>query len=50
MENSIFCRKCRSWLRFDDNFGYCKKFNCQARHDDSCKTVFPNDEGGKVDG
>lgn len=38
----FLCRKCRSWLRYDDFFGYCRRLNCQARHDDCCETVFPN--------
>ena len=40
-----FCRKCQDWIRFDDYFGYCKRFDCQARHDDTCNTVHPNIKG-----
>ena len=43
--NDRFCRKCNEYLRYDDYFGYCKRFNCQARHDDTCKTVHPNIDG-----
>ena len=34
------CRQCRdNWIRYDDNFGYCTHYKCQAKHDDSCKTI-----------
>lgn len=38
----LFCRRCHSYHRYDDYFGYCNKYKCQARHDDTCKTVHPN--------
>ena len=34
-----FCRNCWDWIRYDDNFGYCTKYKCQARHDESCKII-----------
>lgn len=33
------CRKCKSYLRHDEYFGYCIKYNCQAKHDDNCKNI-----------
>lgn len=35
----LFCRRCKSYQAHDEFFGYCWKFKCQARHDDSCKTI-----------
>ena len=36
----LLCRQCRTWwIRYDDNFGYCNKYKCQAKHDDSCETI-----------
>ena len=34
-----FCRKCYEYVEYDDNFGYCRKYNCQARHNDTCKII-----------
>lgn len=35
------CYKCKSYLKHDDNFGYCKKYNCQARNNDNCDIIEP---------
>lgn len=34
-----FCRKCKEYKAHDDNFGYCFRYNTQARHNDTCKIV-----------
>lgn len=39
MDKQRFCRKCWDWIRYDDYFGYCKKHQCQARHDDTCEVI-----------
>ncbi len=39
--NNRFCRKCRDYIAHDEYFGYCIRYNCQARHDDTCKTILP---------
>lgn len=36
---SKICFKCRSYLRHDSNFGYCKKYKCQARGTDNCDVI-----------
>lgn len=38
---NTFCRRCKQYIRHDDNFGYCVRYNTQARHDDTCKTIIP---------
>ena len=35
------CYKCSRYLKHDNNFGYCRKYNCQAKSDDSCETIEP---------
>ena len=41
-----FCRKCKSYIAHDENFGYCIRYKCQARQDDTCKIILEmvNDE------
>lgn len=39
MERQRFCRKCKSYIKHDEYFGYCIKYNCQARHDDTCSVI-----------
>lgn len=34
-----FCYKCKAYIRHDNNFGYCKKFQCQARAIDDCEVI-----------
>ena len=34
-----FCRKCKSYITHDEFFGYCVKYQCQARHDDTCEVI-----------
>lgn len=38
-DENRFCRRCWDWIRYDDNFGYCTRYKCQARHDESCKII-----------
>lgn len=33
------CGQCKHYKKHDDFFGYCFKYNCQARHDESCKII-----------
>ena len=33
------CYRCKSYLKHDNNFGYCKKYNCQAKADEDCKII-----------
>ena len=33
------CYKCKSYKRHDSNFGYCKKYLCQARGSDDCDII-----------
>ena len=33
------CYNCKYYLKHDDNFGYCKKYNCQAKSDENCKII-----------
>ena len=33
------CYKCKAYLKHDANFGYCKKYQCQARGTDTCKII-----------
>lgn len=33
------CYYCKKWLKHDNNFGYCKKYNCQAKGDENCKII-----------
>ena len=33
------CYKCKAYLKHDANFGYCKKYQCQARSTDTCKVI-----------
>lgn len=35
MENKI-CRKCKEYIKHDEYFGYCKRYDCQARWNDNC--------------
>lgn len=39
MDKQRFCRKCKSYVKHDEYFGYCIKYKCQARHDDTCTTI-----------
>lgn len=39
MDFERFCRKCQNYKEHDDNFGYCYKYDCQARHDDTCTII-----------
>lgn len=34
-----FCGQCKNYKKHDDLFGYCFKYNCQARHDESCGII-----------
>ena len=34
-----FCRKCKEYIAHDEYFGYCKRYKCQARHDDTCEII-----------
>ena len=34
-----FCRKCKYYYVYDENFGYCNRYKCQARHDDTCSVI-----------
>lgn len=33
------CYRCKLYLKHDSNFGYCKKYKCQARAMDDCKVI-----------
>ncbi len=33
------CRKCYDYLEHDEYFGYCRKYNCQARYNDNCSII-----------
>lgn len=35
------CYKCPYYIRHDSNFGYCKKYQCQARGNDDCDVIIP---------
>ena len=34
-----FCRKCWDYIAHDEYFGYCVKYGCQARHDNTCSVI-----------
>ena len=33
------CYKCKNYKKHDSNFGYCKKYDCQARGTDDCEVI-----------
>ena len=33
------CRKCKQYIAHDEYFGYCIKFNQQARYNDNCTLI-----------
>jgi len=39
MEYKRFCRKCNQYIAHDEYFGYCIKYNSQARHNDTCEVI-----------
>jgi hypothetical protein len=39
MDKLRFCRRCYDYIAHDEFFGYCIKYNTQARHNDTCKIV-----------
>ena len=39
LKREKMCYKCKSYFKHDANFGYCKKYQCQARSTDTCKVI-----------
>ena len=39
LKREKMCYKCKAYLKHDANFGYCKKYQCQARSTDTCRVI-----------
>lgn len=39
MDKQRICRKCKQYIKHDEYFGYCVKFDCQARWNDNCEII-----------